>query len=712
MARPNRYKSMVTETTPTPTQALIRRILHPRSIAVLGASEDEGKWGGRIMGYLRRHPVNGALYPINPKGGTIFGYPAYASVKDCPGPVDMAVLLLPRDAAIEAVRDCAAKGVHSVVAITAGFAEAGEAGRKAQEELVAAARAGGTRIIGPNCVGLLNTHYPVAANTTIVMGTERELPRGPIGIVTQSGALMGLMLARGVDIGAGFSSTISVGNQCDLDINDFLEYMVGDPLTEVICLYVEQAPDPVRFTRLIREARIAGKPVLVVKAGRTAAGAEAVNSHTASLAGPYAVFEAACRAQGAYLFESPFDMLQGAVALTRKVRMTSNAVAVLSGSGGGNALLVDQLEAAGLTLARLTEDSRRKLVPFLGEAGAVLPADLAPISAMSVSSSPLPEVFDVIMNDPNVGAGIMFMTTQPNMDFVARTVQAAGMRTSKPLLFLQGASNPGQVARELMKQTGYGYVESTHDAIAVLKSLNDQRRYPVAHEEPPAGGSSVKLPEGYLHEAHSRKLLEAHGIPTSRWQHAQTAVDALDAARHIGYPVALKAVSSVVVHKSDHGLVRVQIANESSLRATFAEVRASMDKLHAPWEGVIVTEMISVDFELIAGVKVDPGFGPMVLVGAGGVLVEVMRDTRIAQAPVNLAQARAMVSSLQCLPLLNGFRGRAGLPTDALEQVLVHLSRLAWELKDQILEIDINPIALSGGRLVALDARASIRASA
>lgn len=691
----------------------VRRILHPRSIAIIGASDDEAKWSGRFMGYLRKHGVPDAMavYPINPRSDTILGMKAYKRVVDCPGPVDMAILLLPRDKSAAALEDCATKGVHSIIAITAGYAEAGEDGRLAQEAMVAQAHAAGSRVIGPNCMGLLNTHHQLVATTAMVMGAIDVLPKGPIGIASQSGALMGVMLARGVDIGAGFSSTISVGNQGDLDINDFLGYLIDDPKTEVVCLYIEEVRDPARFARLLAKAKAQGKPVLIVKAGRTSAGAVAVSSHTASMAGPYGIFEAVCRAAGAYLFETPLDMLQAALVLSRGSVMTNANVAVFSGSGGGNALLVDQMEGSGMALATLSDSTKALLAPHLGPMGAVLPVDTASLTAVPFGDSPMEQVIGAVMQDPNVGAGVFLMTTQPNMEQVAKAVQAAGTRTSKPLVFVHAASNVGQAARDLLKSTRYGFVESPHDAMAVLKALNDRRRFPLSGEAAAPTAAAAKLPSGYLNEPAARSLLESHGIPTSRWQVAMTREQCVSACRELGFPMVAKAVSTVVVHKSDHGLVKVRLSDEAAVLTAFDELQRAMDGLGAPFEGVLLTEMVDVDFELIAGIKVDPGFGPMLLVGSGGVLVEVFKDSKLAQAPVTPAQAMALIADLKCLPLLQGYRGKAAADMDELCGLLVKLSELAWACKDQLTELDINPLALSKGRLVALDARAATHSS-
>jgi len=664
------------------------------------------------MRYLSQHRLDGQVYPINPKADRIFGWRAYASVLDCPEPVDMVVLLLPKERSAAALEDCAAKGVHSVVAITAGYAETGQAGRAAQDALVAAARQAGVRIIGPNCMGLINMHHNLAACTAMVLGAIETLPKGDIGIVSQSGALMGVMLARGVDIGAGFSSTISVGNQSDLNINDFFAYQIEDSHTRVICLYMEETREPQRFLALLDQARHAGKPVLILKSGRTPSGAQAVSSHTASLAGPYAVFEAACRARGAYLFTTPLDMVHAALLLGRGKRMTQAPIAVFSGSGGGNALLVDQLEDMGLAVAQLSPETRTALLPVMQAHHASLPLDLAGLSAHNIQGNPIQTALQTVMQDETIGAGIMLMTTQPNMDFVANSVRAAGEAIDKPLLFVHAASNVGQSARTVLRDAHFGYCEDPHQAVAILKALDEQRRHaPAATPVRPDVVANLALTPGYQHEARARQLLEAHGIETSLWQQAHTLDACLAAARALGYPLVLKGLSSVIVHKSDHGLVQLPIVDESSLTQAYHTIEQNLVRAGAPFEGVLLTPMVKVDFELIAGVKVDPDFGPMLLVGSGGVLVEMLKDTQLAAAPVSLQQADALLERLACLPMLQGYRGTQAVDKQALCTLLVRLSELAWACRDQLVELEINPLALSAGRLLVLDARGTVRSA-
>lgn len=692
----------------------VREWLHPRSVAIVGASEDESKWGGRLLRYMTRHRIDGELYAINPRAQTLLGLPAYPSVSACPGPVDMAILLVPSHRARAAVEDCAAKGVGCAVAITAGFAETGAAGQESEAELVAIARAAGMRLVGPNCMGLMNAHHNLAATTGIMMGLVDRLPAGGIGIASQSGALMGAMLARGVDIGAGFSTTVSLGNQSDVDQNDLLEYLIDDPLTEVVCLYLEGIKNPPRFVALLGRAQSVGKPVLIAKSGRSEAGERAVQSHTASLAGSWPAFEAICRAHGVYLFESIFDLLHGAQMLQRKPTFGGSGVAVFSGSGGGGALLVDALESVGLTLPQLGAGTRERLAPYLPASHRQLPVDFGmlkhdadpdPVYGPSVGAA-----MGRAMEDPEVGAGIVLLTTQPNMAPVAKMALAVGQNCGKPLLLVQGAGNAGQVARDIWREAGYGFVDSTHDALHVVAALmrrNAAVQAPVGQvREAPKLDLPAGLTTGYLGEPQTRRLIEAAGIPTSRWFEARDVASAIEHARTLGGPCVIKAVSPTLIHKSDVGAVILGVQGDDAVRAACAAIQSALGQHGHALESYLITEQVAADAELIMGVQNDPEFGPMVLIGAGGVLVELMKDVQLCPAPLSLEQARGMIGRLRCRPLLQGWRGRPAADLDSLARTLVALGDLAAALGPRLRELDINPLMIAEGKPVAADARA------
>ena len=692
----------------------VRDILHPRSVAIVGASDSEQKWGGRLLRYMLRHRHDGPLYPINARASELMGLPAYPSLLDCPGPVDLAILLVPREHVRAAVEDCVAKGVGCALCITAGFAETGDQGRADEEALVALARAGGVRLIGPNCMGLMNAHHKLCATTGVVMGTLDQLPAGGIGMASQSGALMGAMISRGVDIGAGFSSTVSVGNQADLDLNDFFEYLIDDPKTEVITLYMEGVKDAPRFTALLARAAAAGKPVCIAKSGRSEAGAKAAASHTASLAGSWSAFEATCRRWGVYLFETIYDLLQGALLLQRGKRAASNRVAIFSGSGGGGALLTDALEAHGLRLAELSEATQQAVAAVLPATHRQLPFDFG---MLNHAAAPDPQVaggsigiaLDRALHDDGVDAGILLLTTQPGQELVVQAAMAAADRSSKPLLFVQGAGNHGEIARQMLRAAGHGYFDSPHDALKVLEVLTTRREPEPPTEVLPGIQVPADLPGGFLTEPDARRLLEAAGIPTTRWQFAADTEAAVQAARALGDAVAIKAVSARIVHKSDIGGVKLGLRGDAAVRQACTDIAAAARAAGVETlDGFLVTEMWRADTELILGVQRDPDFGPLVMVGAGGVLVELMKDVQLAPAPLSHATARAMLGRLRCLPLLTGYRGRPAADLDAIADTMVRLGALAADTSARLSELDINPLFIAGDRIAAADARATL----
>ncbi len=329
----------------------VRQILHPRAVAVFGASEDRTKFGGRIIHFLIQHGFPGRIVPINPRRKEILGHPAFGTLTDAPAGVEVAILAVPVSQLLPALEQCSAAGVGCCVIITTGFAEADEAGAELQQRVLDIAQPAGMRIVGPNCMGLINPGAQLALCSSIVLDTER-LMTGRIGLVSQSGALMVSMFDRAAGEGIGFSAAISLGNQSDLEICDFLEYFVDDPATDALCVYIEGLRDPARFVRAAAACKRAGKPMIVVKTGKTDDGVRAARSHTASLAGSYDAFAAVCRANGVVLVDDPVTMIRVADLLLRYPHLTSDGIGIVSGSGGGNGIMVDRLAGAGLRLAR------------------------------------------------------------------------------------------------------------------------------------------------------------------------------------------------------------------------------------------------------------------------------------------------------------------------------------------------------------------------
>ena len=693
----------------------IHRILHPQSVAVIGASEDSGKFGGRVLEYLLKFGYPGTIVPVNARAKTVRGLPAVPSIKAAAQPVDVAIMAVPAALVQEAVRECAESGVAACVLITAQFAEMGEEGARRQAEIVRVARERGMRLIGPNCLGYVNTHARTAMTSTLSLSEIERLPAGGIGLVSQSGALMGSLLAVGEEIGAGYSACVSVGNQCDLELADFVEYLADDPQTRTICLYVEGLVSPGRFLAAADRARANGKPVFMAKAGRTESGARAVKSHTASLAGSHAVLAAVCEAHGIVLMDDAFDMLAVAECIDRLGRIEADGIAVFSGSGGGGALLVDGLSDHGLRLAELSPATRDRLAAYLPETHRHLPADLGAMRQAIGGAEYEPAMaglLGAVMADPDVGAAIHLLTTQPNMEDVARCVARVGIDCGKPILFINAGGKAGEAARAVMRAANYLSFGEPQDALRAAAGLvrEFRLRQPVAA---PAVAklaldkALAELPAGLLNESETKRLLAAAGVPVTRERLARDADEAARIAAEIGFPVVLKAQARELSHKSDAGGVALGLASADAVRRAYDAI-AERVKAHAglALEGCLVQEMVAADAEIIVGTQWDEQFGAMVLVGIGGTLVELLKDVKLAPAPIDADAAARMLRSLKLAPLLEGYRGKPPVDLAAVGAVVARISQLAANLGPRLRELDANPLLVTGARAVVADARA------
>ncbi|MGN6770690.1 MAG: acetate--CoA ligase family protein [Rhizobiaceae bacterium] len=694
------------------------RILDPRSVAVIGASEDVGKFGGRVMYYMTKHGFAGRIVPVNKGRETVFGLPCVRHISEAE-PVDVALLALPPEHLVQAVEDCAQAGVGACIVMTTGFAEAGAEGERKQAALVDIVRRTGMRLIGPNCMGLISPHYRLALTSSLVL-EEGSLRAGKVGLISQSGALMVSMYNRADDAGIGFSACVSLGNQADMEICDFLEHLIGDPRTEVICIYMEGLRDPARFLALADKARLAGKPLLLVKTGRTEAGSRAAKSHTASLAGGYDVFSAACRDHGIVLLDDPDGMIQLADFLSRWPAPTGPGIGVISGSGGGAGIGVDRLSEAGLELAELGAATRARMATFLLPPQANNPIDLGGRTIDDPFECVRRSVAEMA-SDPSVSILLIVLTTVPFYEQTTREMAEAAIACGKPFLFIVTPGHAADAPRAVLKGLDCPYVDRFDDGIRLLRGLADYRAGLAAGRpapDRPAGlpERSTIIPAGegrsLMTEPEVKQLLDAYGISVTRERLAQDADAAVQAAVALGYPVALKAVARGLIHKSDIGGVRLGLADEVAVRRAFTDIAAAV-AAHDPtlvFEGCLVQEMRRPEAELLLGIKRDPVFGPVVVAGAGGVLVELLRDIQIALVPFGIDKARDMIERLAIWPMLDGYRGHQKLDVDAAARALSMLSWLASDHGDRIIELDINPLGLGvvGQGAVALDARATL----
>ncbi|MBW6398836.1 acetate--CoA ligase family protein [Roseomonas sp. HJA6] len=693
----------------------VARIVAPRSVAVVGASDDVGKFGGRVIHYLQKHGFPGRLLPINPNRATIRGLPAYPRVSAVPEPPDVAILAVPAATLEAQIADCAAAGVGACIIITGKLAEAGPEGAALQDRVLAIARRAGMRLVGPNCLGIFNPVGRAMLSSSLALEEENYAP-GSIGLVSQSGALMGTLLSFGRHHGARFSCCVSVGNQADLGLEDFLEHLVADEATRAIGLYIEGLREPARFRASLHAARAAGKPVFIVKAGRSEAGAQAARSHTASLAGAFPAFEAICRDAGAVVMEDPQAMVLACDAAVRLPRWPAPGLglAPIASSGGSTVTFADMMPGVGLRIARMAPETRAVLGRWMPDSHVALPVDTGSFHE-GTSGDGLAECIRAFMADPDVGAVVVPMTTQPDMAGRTALFPPLAREGGKPLLYLMTAGAVGDASRAVMRAADFPFYDRMADALAVARALDAAAAGRVAGDAPlrPAGtGPASALPSGVLTEGEAKRLLAAYGLPVTREAAAATADQAVAAARTIGFPVVLKGVSRAVVHKSDLGLVRLNLRDEDALRTAFADIIAALDHA-APGaaEGCVVQEMARGEAELFLGATHDPQFGPMVIVGAGGILVEFLQDVRMAPAPVSAATARALIEGLRVAPLLHGLRGRPPADIDAAAAALERLSWLAADLGPRLVELDVNPLILraAGQGAIAVDARATLK---
>lgn len=701
----------------------VRTIMNPRSVAIYGASDDVSKWGGALMHLLQRHGWQGRIFPINRKE-TVQGHRAYPDIGSIPEPVDVACIAVPVDQVGRVIGECADKGVTGCLIISSNFAEVGEEGARRQQELVEIARARGTRLIGPNCMGLMNTRAQFNFCNSSASEFYPHLLKGSIGIASQSGALLGTMLARSYAAGIGLSSGVSAGNQADLEICDFFEYLIEDQDTRIICLYIEGLLSPERFRALCRRSMAAGKPVLLVKAGRSEGGAHAVQSHTGSIVGGYDSLVAVCAQLGVQLMEDVVDMIDAAMAWVAHGGFGQGGVAVATASGGGAALAMDAIEDAGLTLPTLGAPAQAVLARWMPPTHLQLPFDVGVLAAHS-SAKDVPqglrESLAAVMADDAVGAGVYVMTTQKSADLCAQVVIDTAKSCGKPFFLVNQSSEVHASARVLMQQAGLLEVGSLSSAVKVLKALHGidsalSRSMPAAPASalPPSVASLLPPPGGTpvtLSEAQTKDMLSAAGLPVPQQALARSADDAARIAEEIGLPVVLKIDAEGVTHKSDIGGVRVNLGTVGEVRGAYEAIAAAAAR-HldaAQMQGCLVQQMVPADVELIVGARWDPQFGTMVVVGIGGTLVELLHDVRILPAPFAREEVLPQLRQLRLYPLLTGYRGAKPVDLERLVDTITDIGRFAQGLGPRLLEFDANPVRVSGNSICIADARAVVQ---
>lgn len=685
----------------------------PKSVAVVGASRTPGKIGHAVLQNILQHGYQGAVYPINPHSQEILGLQCYASVLLVPGPIDLAIILVPSRQVSQILVECGEKGVKGAVIISAGFREVGSEGWHREHDIVSIAHRYGMRLIGPNCLGIIDTIARLNASFAAGMPS-----RGTIAFMSQSGALCTSILDMALAEQVGFSRFVSLGNKADTDEVTFVKAWQNDPCTNVIMAYLEGIEKGPEFMRVAREAS-GKKPIIAIKSGTTSGGSRAVSSHTGTLAGSERAYEAAFRQSGVIRARSVQELFDYSIAFARQPLLAVDRIAVVTNAGGPGIMATDACERAGLQLASLETRSMERLRAALPSAASVLnPVDLLGDALADRYSTAL----ETVANDQNVGGIVVILTPQIMTDVVgtARVVGELSQRVDKPIVgcFMgQDTVAPGIHILNQHRVPNYPVPERAVAALAAMRSYRLWRERPpqnletvaVDHERVRRALAQVRA-EGRLSmgDTETREIMDAYGIRTPPTYLARSPEEAVHYAEEIGFPVAIKISSPDILHKTDVGGVKLDVTTPAEVRDAFELMvyRASRYMPEAEIWGCLVQQMVQGGKEVIAGMHRDPHFGPLMMFGLGGIYVESLRDVTFRIAPFDRREAREMIGEIKAANILRGTRGEGPSDTEALAEALLRLSQLVTDFPE-IVEFDVNPLTVfeDGQGLVGIDMR-------
>jgi len=686
---------------------------HPHGITVIGASSNPTKLSYGVLHNLTSHGYPGPIYPVNPKGGEMMGLKVYPAVAGVPDPVELAVIVLSAERAVRALEESGQRGIRAAVVIASGFGELGTGGQERETELREVARRYGMRFIGPNCIGVIDTHTPI--DTTLV----RTMPgRGSIGFVSHSGAVCGGTMDWAGAVGVGFSRIISLGNQVDVDMADALESLEADPHTRIVAAYIEGLPDGQRFVEVARRLT-RHKPLVVLKAGQTASGVRAVASHTGALAGVERAFEAACRRAGAIQASTLEELVDSSIALAYRDVPSGPRVALLTNAGGPAAVGADALDRQGMRLANLSEETQARLRE-------VCPPGTMTGNPVDMLGGPRPDQYtaalEILLDAPEVDALMVVFVPQaitPPAE-VAEVVVLAASGVTKPVVCcISGGGGIRAAARTLHAHNVPHYLTPSRAAagLGALWHYAQMRARPTLDPEPVAGvdrervlplvqaarasaGPSARAAgEHVLDPQAGAEIAAVYGLLVPPSGLASSAEEAMALAERVGYPVVLKLVAPGVVHKADVGGVVLGLADGDGVRAAF-------ERMAGPGQQTMVQTMAPKGLEVIVGAQRDAQFGPLVMFGMGGVYVEVLEDVTFRLAPLSATEAREMVAETAAGRLLAGVRGQEQGDVDAVVEALRRVGQLMADLPE-VAEVDLNPLIVgaAGEGAWAVDVR-------
>ena len=698
-------------------------IFHPRSVAVIGASEREGSVGRTLLWNLIRSPFGGTVFPVNPQRHSILGIKSYPDIAHVPEVVDLVIIATPAATVPQVIRECVAAGVKGAIIVSAGFKEIGEAGAALEQEILTEARRGGMRIIGPNCLGLMNPL--VGLNATFAGAIARA---GNVAFISQSGALCTSILDWSLGENVGFSAFVSIGSMLDVGWGDLIEYLGDDPHTQSIVLYMESIGDAHAFLSAAREVAM-DKPIIVLKVGHTEAAAKAAASHTGALTGSDEVLNAAFRRCGVLRVHTISDLFDMAEILAKQPSPKGNRLSIVTNAGGPGAIATDALISGGGALSELAPET-------LSELDRILPAQWShhnPIDILGdASCDRYAQTLEVVADDPNSDGLLVILTPQAMTDptHTAEKLKAYS-QSGKPILSSWMGGNEVAAGTQILNQANIPTFPYPDTAVRLFNymwrySYNlrgiyetpslpadsdlftpDRQMVEQIFQQATSNGRTL------LTEYESKKLLAAYGIPTIATEIANSDREAVEIADRLGYPVVLKLHSEIITHKTDVGGVRLNLGDAAAVSEAFTEIKSKVNSIDAAaFLGVTVQSMVKTEgYELILGSSLDPQFGAVMLFGMGGQLVEIFQDRSLALPPLNTTLARRMMEQTRVYQALQGVRGRKAIDLAKLEQLLVNFSQLIVE-QPQIREIDINPLLVSPEGMIALDARVLLHTDA
>ena len=683
----------------------LERFFSPRAIAIIGASQDLNTISGQPLKFLKSHGYAGKLYPVNPRYPEIAGVKCYASLADVPEAPDLVLILVNASRVADMLRQCGAKGVPYVIIFSSGFSEVGGGGVGMQQELMAIAREFNIGVIGPNCQGMINPANKVYAGFGSVFNADYE--PGAVSMVSQSGGFgFSVMNLSAKDGGLDFRQTVTTGNEIGVSTLDFMEYFIRDPDTKVIAGYIEGLRDARRLLDIGEKALAAGKPILMWKVGNSEHGQKAAASHTANLGGAMALYLAAFRQAGIIQVEDIQDVTDYGRMFRSGRLPRGNRLAIITISGGAGILMTDECIARGMQMAQFTDETRAKLREIVPSFGSLLnPVDVT--AAIFNDLSLVNRTLQTIVDDPTVDCVALINASLQGeiAQKVATEILAVAGKTDKPIAIAWSA-------RDAVAPEAYALLDGARvphykspvrcgRALAALSQFADslRRREARRAEKPidlsrPAAKRMLAGKTADVAEHEAKRLLADYGIAVTQEELATGAEEALAIARRIGYPVAIKVQSPDISHKTEAKAVRLGIASDAELRTAYDDVlrNAKSHKADAAIEGVLVQEMVRDGIEAIVGVTNDPLFGPSVMFGLGGIFAEVLKDVSFRLAPVTLSVAHDMIREIKGYPVLAGARGKPAADIDALAEAIVRLSAMAADLREEMAELDINPL--------------------